>query len=159
MDNLSLMLKTQRPVKIFKNILREYILICYWVNFDFLTGSFYEKYWNGHGIVIEWDMYRPQRSWGKVMFLHVSVILFTGGSAPLHAWVHPPPWADTLWDQATSPPPPPPAQCMWGDMGNKRAVRILLDAILFKKWYHHSAEWVTSSRLFAWYEWATHLWH
>ena len=23
--------------------------------------------------------YRPQRSWGKVMFLHVSVILFTGG--------------------------------------------------------------------------------
>ena len=24
--------------------------------------------------------YRPQQSWGKVMFLHVSVILFTGGS-------------------------------------------------------------------------------
>ena len=23
--------------------------------------------------------YRPQRSWGKVMFLHASVILFTGG--------------------------------------------------------------------------------
>ena len=23
--------------------------------------------------------YRPQRSWGKVMFLHLSVILFTGG--------------------------------------------------------------------------------
>ena len=23
--------------------------------------------------------YRPQKSWGKVMFLHVSVILFTGG--------------------------------------------------------------------------------
>ena len=23
--------------------------------------------------------YRPQRSWGKVMFLHVSVILSTGG--------------------------------------------------------------------------------
>ena len=26
--------------------------------------------------------YRPQRSWGKVMFLHVSVILFTGGCYP-----------------------------------------------------------------------------
>ena len=26
--------------------------------------------------------YRPQRSWGKVMFLHVSVILFTGGWYP-----------------------------------------------------------------------------
>ena len=36
--------------------------------------------------------YRPQRSWGKVIFLHVSVILFTGeGFAPLHAGIHPPP--------------------------------------------------------------------
>ena len=26
--------------------------------------------------------YRPQRSWGKVMFLHVCVILFTGGCYP-----------------------------------------------------------------------------
>ena len=31
-------------------------------------------------IFSEWNnIYRPQRSWGKVMFLHVSVILFTGG--------------------------------------------------------------------------------
>ena len=28
------------------------------------------------------SFYRPQRSWGKVMFLHVSVILFTGGGSP-----------------------------------------------------------------------------
>ena len=28
-----------------------------------------------------WSFYRPQRSWGKVMFLHVSVILFMGGCA------------------------------------------------------------------------------
>ena len=28
------------------------------------------------------SIYRPQRSWGKVMFLHVSVILFTGGWYP-----------------------------------------------------------------------------
>ena len=30
--------------------------------------------------------------WGKVMFLHLSVILFTGGgeSAPLHAGIHSP---------------------------------------------------------------------
>ena len=27
--------------------------------------------------------YRPQRSWGKVIFLHLFVILFTGG----HAWL------------------------------------------------------------------------
>ena len=33
------------------------------------------------------------RSWGKVMFLHVSVILFTGGWClpQLHAGIHPPP--------------------------------------------------------------------
>ena len=30
-------------------------------------------------IVFITNFYRPQRSWGKVMFLHVSVILFTGG--------------------------------------------------------------------------------
>ena len=29
--------------------------------------------------------YRPQRSWGKVMFLHVSVILFTRGGICLSA--------------------------------------------------------------------------
>ena len=39
--------------------------------------------------------YRPQRSCGKVMFLHLSVILFTGGvSAPVHAGIQPS-WADT----------------------------------------------------------------
>ena len=27
------------------------------------------------------NFYRPQRSWGKVMFLHVSVILFTAGGS------------------------------------------------------------------------------
>ena len=35
--------------------------------------------------------YWPQRSWGKVMFLHLSAILFTGGSVSVHAGI-PPPW-------------------------------------------------------------------
>ena len=44
--------------------------------------------------------YRPQRSWGKVMFSQASVILLMGGvSASVHAWIHPP------WEQ--TPPPPP----------------------------------------------------
>ena len=30
--------------------------------------------------------YRPQRSWGKVMFLHVCVILFTGGGGVHGYW-------------------------------------------------------------------------
>ena len=44
--------------------------------------------------------YRPQRSCGKVMFLHLSVILFMGGSASPHTHTR----ANT----------PPPAQCMLG---------------------------------------------
>ena len=31
-------------------------------------------------ILFAFHFYRPQRSWGKVMFLQVCVILFTGGS-------------------------------------------------------------------------------
>ena len=53
--------------------------------------------------------YRPQRSWGKVMFLHLSVILFTGGIFCLSAcWdIDPsrsrPPGADTLLPGADLP--------------------------------------------------------
>ena len=43
--------------------------------------------------------YRPQRSCGKVMFLHMSVILSTGWGVS----AIPPPQADTL--RADSPPP------------------------------------------------------
>ena len=45
--------------------------------------------------------------WGKVIFLHLSVIVFTGG---VPGQVHP----------------------RLGDTGNKRAVRILLECILVK---------------------------
>ena len=58
-------------------------------------------------ITLTINIYRPQRSWGKVMFLHVSVILFTGESASVHAGIlHPPPGPSTPrdqtppWDQA-----------------------------------------------------------
>ena len=44
-------------------------------------------------------VYRPQRGCGKVMFLHVSVILFTGGVAGRPPWQVDTPslplWADT----------------------------------------------------------------
>ena len=49
--------------------------------------------------------YRPQRSWGKVMFLHESVILFTGGSAPLHAGIHTPPGPGTPHPLGPDTPP------------------------------------------------------
>ena len=78
-------------------------------------------------------LYRPQRSWGKVMFSQACVILFTGGVCLSACWdttprtrhplpqeqtpqgtpppgVDPPEW--TPWEQ-TSPPgadPPPPEQ-------------------------------------------------
>ena len=57
--------------------------------------------------------YRPERSGGKVMFYTCLSFCYTGGV------VCRTPWAD-----------PPPAQCMLGDTGNKRAVRILLECIL-----------------------------
>ena len=36
------------------------------------------------------NYYRPQRSWGKVIFSQASVILSTGGSASVHAGIPPP---------------------------------------------------------------------
>ena len=54
------------------------------------------------------DFYRPQRSWGKVMFLQVSVILLTGGEYLTHTpeqttpWEQTPPGADT--PQSRHPP-------------------------------------------------------
>ena len=91
--------------------------------------------------------------WGKVIFLHLSVILFKGGSASVHAGKTPPtqeqtpPGADTpgadpagtdtpeeqtpLQEQ-TPPQEQTPlwAQCMLGDTANKQVVRILLECIL-----------------------------
>ena len=79
--------------------------------------------------------YRPQRSWGKVIFSEACQEFCSGG---VPGQVHPPgrytaragtpPWT------GTPPPgqilPPNSAQCMLGDMGNKRAVRILLECNL-----------------------------
>ena len=70
-------------------------------------------------------------------YICLLVILFTGGvSALVHTWIHPlgadtppgqtPPLEQTPHGQS----PPPRAQCMQGDTGNKRAVRILLECIL-----------------------------
>ena len=58
--------------------------------------------------------YRPERSWGEVIFSQAPVILFTGGgSASVHAGIPPSP------HRQDRPPPPgkaePPAQCMLGD--------------------------------------------
>ena len=100
--------------------------------------------------------------WGKVIFLHLSVILFTRGGSTWEGtpWqVHPlgrhiPPGLGTPlgpgtplagtppgrytplgiytpWDQIHLPRTRyTPEQCMLGDTGNKRAVRILLECIL-----------------------------
>ena len=81
------------------------------------------------------------------MFLHLSVILFTGGGLyPSMQWADTPhadtpPWADIPWQTAPPPPgrhplvdkeqtpprqtPPPPTSCPL-----KWAVRILLECIL-----------------------------
>ena len=69
--------------------------------------------------------YRPQRSWGKVMFLHVSVILFTGGGRGVSVSV--------------------PGGLCHGDppYGNEWTVRILLECILVTKVFHVQSKTVT----------------
>ena len=93
--------------------------------------------------------YRPQRSWGKVMFLQASVILSTGGEYLTRyppRTRHTPPGPGTTPLGPGTPPlgpgtpprttgpgthtPPPPAQNMLGDTVNARAVRILLECNL-----------------------------
>ena len=49
-------------------------------------------------VLAYWNYYIPQRSWGKVMFLQVSVILLTGGCLP-QCMLGYPPGADTPLDQ------------------------------------------------------------
>ena len=109
--------------------------------------------------------YCPQRSWGKIMFLHVCVILFTGGVCLSACWdTHPPwqgrpppprgpswqgkppwqgsppPWQGRPPWQGDPPCPPgkadPPAQCMLGETVNKRAVCILLECNPCLKYSH-----------------------
>ena len=75
-------------------------------------------------------IYRPQRSWGKVIFSQVCVILFTGG-----CMLGCPPGADTPPREQTLPPEqtPPWEQTppMLGDTVNVWAVCILLECKLF----------------------------
>ena len=90
--------------------------------------------------------YRPQRSWGKVIFSEACQEFCSGGylgrytprAGTLPGQVHRPgqvlPPGQVHPPAGTPPPgqilPPNSAQCMLGDMGNKRAVRILLECNL-----------------------------
>ena len=100
------------------------------------------------------NYYRPQRSWGKVIFSQASVIpsatklgqgyIFTGvcdsvhrgGSASVHAGIPhtPPPGPGRHPPRTRYPPgpgtPPPPEQSILGDTVNEQAVCILLECNL-----------------------------
>ena len=118
-----------------------------------------EKTLNGWCMKSEsnWHIYRPQRSWAKVMFLQASVILSTGGRVSAFAcWDttlpleqtppgsrhHPPPEQTPPQAQTPSPEPdplprtrpPPQNQTPPGSRRqhtvNERPVRILLECIL-----------------------------
>ena len=71
--------------------------------------------WTAERAIIASNFYRPQRSCGKVMFLHLSAILFTWGVCIRACTMEdtrpgqtpPPPWADTPLaeiPQADTPP-------------------------------------------------------
>ena len=73
-------------------------------------------------------------SCSEVIFLYLSVILFTGGLCHTAPRADTPlgrhtPRADTPWDRHPPWADTPLAQCMLGSV-NKRAVRILLECIL-----------------------------
>ena len=91
------------------------ITICWnMLKFSAITSTAYNE---------QFLYYRPQRSWAKVMFLQVCVILFTrGGGVCLSACLD------------TTPPPPlrsrPPPGSRHQHTVNERPVRILLECIL-----------------------------
>ena len=70
-------------------------------------------------INISSHIYRLQRSCGRVMFLHLSVILFTGGCIPACTWTDSPPGRHPPGQT----PPPRRRLLQW-------MVRILLECIL-----------------------------
>ena len=103
--------------------------------------------------------YRPQRSWGKVMFSQACVILFTGGCLPQcmlgytpreqtppgtrHPPAADPPGADTPWQQTHPPaadPPPwqqtyiPPKAC-WEIRSTRGRYASYWNAILSRKFF------------------------
>ena len=64
--------------------------------------------------------WKVERSWGKVMFLHVSVILFTAGGVSVQEGSLSSGWSLSGGSLSRRPPPP---------YGNAQAVRILLECI------------------------------
>ena len=114
-----------------------------------------------------WTYYRPQRSCSKVMFLHLSVILSTGGVCHPPRQT-PPSWAEThradtprqTHSLGRHPPgrhppqgdtPPLPSAC-W-DMVNKGAVHILLECILvwhivWRKLHGFKEKWTEGAQVF-----------
>ena len=92
------------------------------------------------------NCYRPQTKFAKVVFLHLSVILFTGWgvSASVHVGYTAPSRADTPWSRHPLGADIPPVQCLLGDTGNKRAVRIPLECIFVLVVYLNSfmQQWI-----------------
>ena len=90
-----------------------------------------------HTLYVKANIYHPQRSWGKVYFSQASVILFTGVGGWGCRHLGRPPWQGRPPSKET-----PPAQCMLGDMDNKRAVCILLECNSCSINWHHLS-WIS----------------
>ena len=84
------------PVREFKNVAKKL------VKFGRIRENFISKE-KKKKIARKRYFYRPQRSWGKVMFFHVSVILFTGGRDLPHCMLG---YTHTLGPEAGTPLPP-----------------------------------------------------
>ena len=89
------------------------------------TSRWYASYWHAFLLLT------ANKVWGKVIFLHLFVILFTWGVFLSACWdTTPLPGPGTHTPRADTPRPPPLEQSMLGDRVNERAVRILLECNL-----------------------------
>ena len=104
-------------------------------------------------ISLHFNNYRPQRSWGKVMFLQASMILLTGGVCLSACWDipprsrHPHPRADSPPPQEQTPPPqsrlppqeqtpPPQHRACWEIRSTRGRYASYWNAILLTKFFH-----------------------
>ena len=91
---------------------------------------------NENQIILSWEATycRPQRSWGKVIFSEACVRYQDQDQDQRK----PPPDQRQALPPPAGPDNPHPPQCMLGDTGNKRAVRILLECNLVWSWFFFS---------------------
>ena len=99
------------------------LTFCAFWKVDCNCVSIIQNYWTEF-FCPPYYFYRPQRSWGKVIFSQACVTLFTGGSASVHAGI-PPPWEQAHPHREQAYPPDQAPLEAWGKVMFSHACVIL----------------------------------